>query len=100
MKLFNHTIAYNISDFKSLSSRIEKYIIDINKANTDLKKCMETLKVDWNTPASRKFFDEHECNWEQDINNYMKSLELLKSVVDEAIIDYSSITAEAKRLLT
>lgn len=69
----------------------------VNKT-TELNGNLEDLRNKWNTPAGRKFFQDLEDDWSDQVAQYTKIVGAVSELLQEAITQYEPVKDAAKNL--
>ena len=63
-----------------------------------MKKGLEQLRKDWQTPAGRYFFESLDAEWEIDINKFVRTIDMFAVVLQNTIDEFKALVEEANRL--
>ena len=91
-------VNYNLESLGKLKSKVVELQKDLSDVNTELKKKMEELEKDWQTPAGKDFFEKQKTSWDPEVKNYIQILGTLERMLGEAIQIYEDVEREANRL--
>lgn len=91
-------LQFDLDRLGSMRDAISNNTTSLKMQNDSLKKKMETLKSQWNTPAGKKFFEEQDLDWNKSVDAYLAVMEDLKTMIDEAISQYEAVKAEADKI--
>ncbi len=89
---------YNIDKLRDSKKAIQKQHDDLLEINKSLKKELESLKKDWNTPAGKSFFQNNMVDWDDDVEKFVKMLRGISEMLEKAIGEYEAIDNDAKKL--
>lgn len=91
-------VNFNLESLGKLKTKVADLQTDLTEVNTELKKKLEELEKDWQTPAGKEFFEKQKTSWDPEVKNYIKILGTLEEMLSEAIQKYEEIENEANRL--
>ncbi len=92
-------LRFDIDSLVSMKTAIEGQMECLRTADNSVQEQMKQLKIGWNTPAGKKFFEEQNTEWETEIQNYIDTMKTLVSMLDYAIGEYEEIQRKVNSLM-
>lgn len=88
-----------ISEMKKLCDDLIDGEDGLNQLSEDLhSKLEDKLLNDWNTPAGKKFFEDLDADWSEQVQQYTKIIGAVSDLLEEAITQYSKVEEAANGL--
>lgn len=84
-------IKYNLEDLERQALVIEGIAQNLEEARTKLKTNLDTLKGEWVSDASTKFFSDIDSDWDTAVQHYIEMLEELSGALKFAAGKYEPI---------
>lgn len=91
-------VKFDLEYFIKMSDKLEELSKELITLDKDLRKSMEILRVSWDTPCGREFFESQAMEWSRQIYAYVNVLETLQEMVDYAKTEYQEIENCARSL--
>lgn len=91
-------LKFDTDALSALAAAIESAISDIEEQHRKVEENIASLKVGWNTPAGKSFFEKVDTNWSPEVKNFTDILETLRTMVYNAVNEYADLKEEAEKL--
>jgi len=91
-------LMFNLDSLRATKKKCSDTVKELNKLDRDIMKGLDTLKKDWQTPAGRKFFEEHNTEWHAQVVQYVNITNAVEDLLQCAIFEYQKVLDEASRL--
>jgi len=88
-------------DSQAISDMKTKINETSNTINSEAEKILEAvtnLEKEWQTPEGRKFLEEIDLDWKKQTDKYVKILNTLTSMLEEAETIYDKLIEKAESL--
>ena len=89
-------LKYDIDKINEIAKKFADKNQEITEASSNLKKTFEELKGQWNTEASKKFFETVDEDWKAGVDAASKVLTDLELALKDAAKEYALIENEAR----
>lgn len=99
MGLFDsNTLKFDVDEIKSMRQKLQGAAADLKDCNDTVKEGIEKLRnEDWKTPAGKKFMENVNTDWSEQVEKYVKVLNTLDELLGVAELDYSAVEEEVER---
>jgi len=91
-------ISFDSDAIASMKKKIDETKTDINNKCKEVMETVEQLQSDWLTPEGQKFLSEIDFDWAKQVDKYVKILDTLSLMLDEAVKLYDELTEKAQQL--
>lgn len=91
-------LQFDVDLLRSTKQKCEDLIQDLSDSQTELKTSLDQLRKDWNTDAGKKFFQDQDNDWSEQVDHYLKIAGAVVSLLNCAIKEYAEIEAKAQKL--
>lgn len=91
-------LRYNIDDLEEQARSMRDVAEKLEGAKSDLKANLETLRGDWVSGASTKFFSSIDSDWESAVSHYVEMLRDLADALEEAAGKYDPLEDEYRKI--
>ena len=92
------TLKFDVEEIREMRNKINSTSSDLRNLKNRLLKEIEELKGDWKTPAGKKFFENVDADWAQQVDKYLKVIEAVDELLEVAEKAYKEVEEEAKKL--
>ena len=98
MGLINHELAFDLEDLMELSGKTDILSTDLAEQRESLTNGLEQLRKDWNTDAGKRFFEQLDNSWEDEVEKFEKTLEVFKTILDNAVEEFEGVVDQANEI--
>ena len=91
-------LSYNVDDLLVEAKEMHDVADKLRDAKTTLKSNLDTLKDEWVSTASDRFFASVDSDWESAVSRYITLLGDLESELRAAATDYEGLEDEYNKI--
>lgn len=96
--MFEKDLKFNISEINNMKNKLETTAVELEDLKKDVVNKLDILKKDWKTPAGKKFMKDVNLDWTPQVDKYVKIINAVKQLLDEAVKEYQTVIDEINRL--
>lgn len=91
-------LGYDVSDLRNQATAIDSVADNLQSSKESLVSHLATLRGDWVSTASTRFFEKIDTDWDVAIDEYVSMLRDLSSALSEAADKYDPLEDEYQRI--
>lgn len=92
------SITFDLDKITDMQTKVDNIATELETLSSQLTQEMDLLKETWKTPAGKKFWEDYNDGWKNEVEKYIATIETLHSILSAAATAYGNIEQEAKVL--
>lgn len=92
------SLKFDNGKIAQMRTQIQTTAEDLASLKQNILQNMEKLKSDWNTPAGRKFTQEVDTDWAQQVDKYITIMNAIDELLGVAENAYTEVEGEVEKL--
>ena len=85
-------LKYDIEEIDNMKNKLETMASELQECKRNVNKSLTNLKVGWKTPAGKKFFEDVDIKWRDETDKYIKTINAVKELLEEASMHYETVS--------
>ena len=98
MGIINHELAFDLDELKELSRKTETLKTDLDEQRNSLTEGLEQLRNDWQTDAGKRFFEQFDDSWKDDVEKFEDTLEVFQTILENAVDEFKDVVDKANKI--
>lgn len=91
-------LKFDIEELRKMKNKLGETASDLDSEKEEVLKGIDELKEHWETPAGKKFIEEVDLGWADEVDRYIRIIEGVQQLLDEAIKEYEKVVDKVDRL--
>ena len=91
-------LVFDVDVIDGMKIQIDTTADYLKDTKTSTVQLILDLRMDWLTPAGKQMLETIDNEWSKDVDKYVKTLEVLSSLLNEAKTHYETVQQEVDKL--
>lgn len=88
-------LTFDLDDLAKLQKETETVCKDLKEQRDSLRKGLEQLRKDWQTPAGNYFFSQLDDDWESSVAKFIRTISKFDEILKDSIEKFRRVEEKA-----